>query len=99
MMRCCTKCQAAFTPRDLAREESKEMAADRKAQGLHGVLFRRYSCPQCGFVDIFVDVTPLEGESVEDFQRRKEELEASLRQLHTENTDVVVQGKVAHLSM
>jgi hypothetical protein len=94
MMRCCTNCQATFSPQDLDREESKEMEADRKAQGLQGILFRRYRCSHCGFENIFVDLLPLPGETAEEFQRRKDDLEATARELQAEKTAVVVQEKV-----
>src|SRR5207237_615042 len=47
MKRECTRCGRPFTPGDLAREESREMAAKRRAAGLEGVRFLYYSCPRC----------------------------------------------------
>jgi hypothetical protein len=94
MLRTCTNCHGQFTPKDLAKRESRGMEADRKAAGLQGVLFRYYTCSHCGYDDIFVDISPLEGETDEAFHRRVEELEATARQLVTENVDVVVQEKM-----
>jgi hypothetical protein len=90
MMRACTSCRKAFVPRELLREESKGMEAERKARGLEGVLFRYYVCSACGHADIFVDVHPVEGETDEAFRRRRDELEASVRELHAEGVEVVV---------
>jgi len=56
----CSHCGKEFTPRELAREESRGMEAERKALGLEGVLFRYYACSGCGHADIFLDVRPLE---------------------------------------
>ena len=47
MIRECTQCHRPFTPKDLAKEESKGMEAERKARGLEGLLFRYYTCPAC----------------------------------------------------
>ncbi|HEV3257330.1 MAG TPA: hypothetical protein VG013_10655 [Gemmataceae bacterium] len=93
MHRECTHCHRPFTPQDLAREESKGMEAERKTLGLQGVLFRYYSCPQCRSADIFVDVRALEGESPEAFHRRRDDLEAAVKQLHADQVAVVVTEK------
>jgi hypothetical protein len=90
MMRACTCCRKAFVPRELLREESKGMEAERKALGLEGVLFRYYACSACGHADIFVDVLPLEGETDEAFRQRRDELETAVRQLHGEGVEVVL---------
>jgi hypothetical protein len=93
VIRECTSCHKPFTPRDLAREESKGMEAERKALGLEGILFRYYTCAQCGQADIFVDIRPLRWETDEDFRRRRDELEVTVRQLHADRVDVVVVPK------
>jgi hypothetical protein len=90
MMRACTSCRKTFVPRELLREESKGMEAERKALGLEGVLFRYYVCSACGHADIFVDVLPLEGEDEEKFRARRDELERAVRHLHGEGIEVVV---------
>ena len=82
MDRECTRCRRPFAAADLCREESKEMEADRKAAGLSGVRFLFYHCPGCGTDDIFVDVRPLEGEAHADYLRRRDAMEAAVRQLH-----------------
>jgi hypothetical protein len=93
MMRSCSRCAKGFTPQELSREDSKGLEAERKALGLEGVLFRYYTCSACGQADIFVDVRPLDGEFEEDFRRRREELEAALRQLQGEGIEVVVRER------
>ena len=93
MLRECTDCHRPFTPQDLARAESKGMEAERKALGLQGVLFRYYTCPHCGQADIFVDVHSVEGESPEAFRQRRDELETTVRQLHSDHVDVVLTEK------
>ena len=90
MQRHCTNCERAFTAKDLAREVSKGMEAERKALGLEGVLFRYYVCSACGHGDIFVDIHPLDGESGADFRRRRDELESAVRQLHGDGVEVVL---------
>jgi hypothetical protein len=73
-----------FAAGDLARDESKGMEAERRAAGLSGVRFLYYACPACGAADIFVDILPLDGESAEDFNRRRDEMEQVVRRLHAE---------------
>jgi hypothetical protein len=90
MTRKCSHCGKDFVPQELARQESKEMEAERKAQGLEGLLFRCYSCSACGYLDIFVDVHPLAGESEEAFCLRKEELEDTVRRLSGEGVEAVL---------
>jgi hypothetical protein len=90
MMRNCSRCGKEFTPPELSREDSKGLEAERKALGLEGVLFRYYTCSVCGQADIFVDIRPLEGESEDDFVRRREELEAAIRPLEKDGVDVVL---------
>jgi len=94
MMRECTNCHRPFTPPDLARQESKGMEAERKALGLQGVLFRYYTCSACGQDDIFVDVAPLAGENAEAFHLRRDDLERTVRQLHTDQVAVVVTERI-----
>ena len=93
MMRTCSHCSKAFTPKELSREDSKGLEAERKALGLEGVLFRYYTCSACGQADIFVDILPLDGEFEEDFQQRREELGATLQQLEGEGVKVVVRAR------
>ena len=81
MKRECTNCGRSFTPADLARTESKNMEADRKAAGLDGVRFLYYQCP-CGTADIFVDILPRPGEQPADFEHRRVEMEEVVRGLH-----------------
>ncbi len=90
MIRKCSHCGKEFTPKELSREDSKGLEAERKALGLEGVLFRYYSCEACGQADIFVDICPIDGEVEEDFRQRREELEASLQKLEGQGVDVVV---------
>ncbi len=98
MQRHCTHCDRPFTAQDIAKDVSKGMEAERKALGLQGVLFRYYSCPACGQDDIFVDVSPLPGESPDDFLRRRQELEVAARGLHTELVDVVLGERPSRVS-
>jgi hypothetical protein len=93
MQRQCTHCDRPFTAKDLVKELSKGMEAERKASGLAGVLFRYYSCPACGHADIFVDVNPLPREGPEDLLRRRQALEEAARGLHGEQVEVVLCDK------
>ena len=93
MMRECTQCHRPYTPQDLAKEESKGMEAERKAQGLEGMLFRYYTCPACNRADIFVDLSPVQGETAEDFQRRRAALEETVARLSAESVAVVLQER------
>jgi hypothetical protein len=58
--------------------------------GLESVHYRYYTCSACDYADIFVDVHPLEGESGEAFGRRRDELEAIIKQTDGEGVEVVV---------
>lgn len=89
MKRVCTRCHRPFTPDDLAREETKGMEAERKARGLEGIRFLYYRCP-CGTNEIFVDVLPRDDELMEDFERRRAEMEAVVRKMHGGQTHAVV---------
>jgi hypothetical protein len=93
MKRTCSQCHKPLTPQELSREESKGMEAERKASGLQGVLFRYYTCSQCGTADIFVDIHAVEGETNEEFCRRRDELQGAVRQLHGEGVRVVLVEK------
>src|SRR5262249_38667851 len=93
MLRKCVHCQRPFTPRDLVREESRGMEAERKRHGLQGMRFLYYRYPNCGYADIFLHVLPQEGESAEDFQRRRTELEELVKHLHGDGVEVVVAVK------
>ena len=85
MQRHCTGCGCPFTPRDLSREMSKNMEAERKAAGLQGVRFLYYACSSCGTADIFVDILPRPGEPADQYHRRRDEMEAVVRRLHAEH--------------
>lgn len=93
MMRTCSHCDKAFTPKELSREDSKGLEAERKTMGLQGVLFRYYTCSACGQADIFVDILPLAGEFEEDFRRRQEELETTIQELEGDGVKVVVRAR------
>ena len=90
MNRQCTRCQRSFTPKDLSREDSRNLEAERKASGLQGVRFVYYRCPTCEMNDIFVDILPLENEFHEDFEKRRQAMEAVVRHLHAEDMEAVV---------
>ena len=83
MRRQCVKCGRDLAAADLARAESRNMEADRKAAGLDGVRFLYYRCT-CGVADVFVDVLPRNDELVEDFDRRVAEMEAVVRRMHVD---------------
>ncbi len=97
MQRECTHCNRPFTPRDLVREESKNMEADRKAAGLTGVRFLYYACPACGGADIFVDLLPRHDETRAQFRRRRAEMEEVVRRLHDERGDELVEAVVTEV--
>jgi len=90
MRRECTGCHRPFAPGDLARGESRQMEAERRAAGLEGVRFLYYSCPQCGTNDIFVDVLSRPGESPDDFDARRREMEEVASGLPRDVAEVVV---------
>jgi hypothetical protein len=90
MHRECTRCHRPFGPADLRREESKNMLAQRRAAGLEGVRFLYYHCAGCGVDDIFVDIVPLESEFAEDYEARRDAMEAVVRGLHGDGVDAVV---------
>jgi hypothetical protein len=90
MTRECSHCHRPFTPQDFIKEESKNMESDRKALGLEGVRFLYYTCPGCGYADIFLDIYRQDGETEEQFQQRTHALESAVRQVHAEEVEVVL---------
>jgi hypothetical protein len=94
MQRECTRCRRSFTPPDLARAESKNLEAERKAAGLVGVRFLYYTCPACQTADIFVDILPVAGEPSEAFGQRRDEMESVVRRLHAQGGDGTVEAVV-----
>jgi hypothetical protein len=90
MYRECSHCHSPFSPQDLARDKSKEMEADRKAMGLRGIRFVRYTCRHCSYDDIFMDIHPFKNEGTEAFRNRRLELEGVLRDMHGDRLEVVL---------
>jgi hypothetical protein len=90
MNRQCSRCQRTFTRDDFVREESRNLEADRKEAQLDGVHFFDYRCPACGNEDVFLDVVRRDGESAEEFEARKAELEATVGRVRAERLGVVV---------
>ena len=90
MMRDCTRCRQPFTAADLVREESRNLEAKRKEAGLTGIRFLYYRCRGCGTNNIFVDILPLPEELPDLFNKRRDEMEAVVRQLHADKTEAVV---------
>ena len=90
MNRQCSHCGRIFTRDDFVKEESRSLEADRKAARLQGVHFFDYRCPACGNEDIFLDVVRLDGESAEEFEVRKAELEVTARGVRADRLEVVV---------
>jgi hypothetical protein len=90
MHRECLQCHRRFTAQDFVKEDTHHMEAERRALGLEGVRFLYYSCPACGYADIFLDIHHLKDETDEEFQRRRADLEAAVRQVHGEKTAVVI---------
>src|ERR1700722_17562976 len=66
MHRQCSRCGQAFTAHDLCKDVTKNVEAQRMANGVDGVLFRVYTCGHCACDDVFVDVCPLAGETDAD---------------------------------
>jgi hypothetical protein len=66
------------------------MEAERRAKGLDTFRFRYYTCPSCGYDDVFLDVVPLPDESPEELHRRTRDLERLARKLHADRTEVIV---------
>ena len=90
MQRECTRCRRPFTLADMSREETQNMEAERKANGLEGVRFVYFHCPACGMDDIFVAILPLETEFVEDYEARRDAMEKVARRLHADGVEAVV---------
>src|SRR5437763_199848 len=79
MMRACLHCQHPFSPRELSKNVSKKIEAERKSCGLQGFHFRCYVCAACSHESLFVDMQPFQGESDADFTSRRHELETTIR--------------------
>jgi hypothetical protein len=90
MHRDCTRCHRPFTMADLSREETGNLEAERKANGVEGVKFLYFHCPGCGMNDIFVAILPLETEFVADYEARREAMEKVVRGMHADGVEVVV---------
>jgi len=93
MFRQCSRCGQPYTPRDLCKDVSKNVEAERMARGVEGVAFRIYTCPRCQKDDLFVDVCPLPGESIDAFHQRKRDLERLIEELPSSDADVVVAAR------
>jgi hypothetical protein len=90
MQRECAACQRRFSPEDFVKEDSMNMEAERKALGLEGVRFLYYTCPNCGHDEIFLDLHHLHGESPEEFNLRRAELECAVGEVHSDDVAVVI---------
>ena len=90
MQRDCTRCRRPFALADLSREETENLEAGRKANGLEGVKFLYFHCPACGMDDIFVAILPLETEFAEDYEARRAAMEKVVRGLHADGVAAVV---------
>ena len=90
MQRECTRCRRPFTLDDLSREDTGNLEAQRKANGLEGVKFVYLHCPACGMNDIFVAILPLETEFAEDYEARRDTMEKVVRGLHADDVEAVV---------
>src|SRR4051812_13220135 len=93
MIRECLHCQQIFSSTDLARSVSKGIEAERKSCGVQGMAFRCYACSHCGHENLFVDLHPLAGETAEEFQRRRDDVEASIRQTTQPGVHIAVVAK------
>jgi len=74
----------------MSREETENLEAQRKANGLEGVKFVYFHCSACGMDDIFVAILPLETEFAEDYEARREAMEKVVRGLHAESVKATV---------
>ena len=90
MHRDCTRCHRPFTLADLSREETGNLEAERKANGLDGVQFLYFHCPGCGMNDIFVAILPRETEFAADYEARRDAMEKVVRGMHAEGVEAVV---------
>jgi hypothetical protein len=86
----CTRCGRSFTLPDLSREETGNLEAERKANGMEGIRFLYFHCPACGMNDIFVAILPLETEFAEDYEARRDAMEKVVRSLHADGVEAVV---------
>lgn len=86
----CTRCGRPFTLADLSREETGNLEAERKANGLEGIKFVHFHCPACGMNDIFVVILPLDTEFAEDYEARRDAMEKVVRDLHADDVEAVV---------
>jgi hypothetical protein len=93
MHRECTQCHRPFTPKDFAKEESKDMEGFRKALALEGVRFLYYSCAECGHDDVFVDIHVLAGEDKAALDRRREDAETVVLEYHGNKVEAVFSGR------
>jgi len=93
MQRACKHCGQQLTVHDLAKSKTVSMETDRKESGLKGFRFRCYNCPQCGYEDLFVDVLHLHGEDLAGYERRREQLDGAVRDVHEPMVEVsLVEG-------
>ena len=90
MPRDCTRCGRPFALADLSREETDNLEAQRKANGLEGVKFLYFHCPACGMDDIVVAILPLGTEFAQDYEARRDAMEAVVRGLHAGDVGAVV---------
>jgi hypothetical protein len=90
MHRNCTRCRRPFALADLCREETGNLEAARKANGLEGVNFLYLTCPACGMNDIFVAILPLPTEFAEDYHARRDAMETVVRGMHADDIAAVV---------
>ena len=84
MQRDCTRCRRPFTLDELSREETDNLEAERKANGLEGVKFLYFHGPTCGMDDIFVAILPRETEFAQDYEARRDAMETVVRGLHAQ---------------
>jgi hypothetical protein len=90
MQRECKHCGCRLTVSDLAKRKTVKMESDRKQNGLSGFRFRCYTCPQCGYDDLFVDVLHIPGEDPADFSRRRKTLDGVLREVQVPMVEVAL---------
>jgi hypothetical protein len=90
MRRVCPNCHHRLRTTHLAQKVSQNMEVERKKAGMEGVRFLYYQCPECEADTIFVDILPIDGEGTEEFEARREDMEAVVRGLHGERVGAVV---------
>jgi hypothetical protein len=66
------------------------MEAERKAARIAGIRFLRYRCPQCETDEIFIDILPVAGETLAEFEKRQHEMEEIARDMHGDRVEVAV---------